>query len=231
MTSRPEAPFAATALEAARRTPAEAAAAWRADGGAGAWGCFPVYAPRELIWAAGLLPLDIDGAGGRIPLAHANAYLQSFVCTVARSSLELALAGGLLGLDGVVFPYTCDVARNLAGTLALAAPDLRTCLLHLPHTAHDDAVGFLARELEALRRALADFNGREVRDVDIDEAVAIYARSGALLRELRRLRTRKPALLSPALYAALIRSGGRLGPAQHQGAATAGHPVVVELRR
>src|SRR3990170_1820459 len=50
---------------------------------------YPVWAPVEIIHAAGMLPLALLGGGTSVELTHADARFQSFVCSVAKSTLEL----------------------------------------------------------------------------------------------------------------------------------------------
>src|SRR5581483_8050701 len=73
---------------------------------------YPVWAPAELIHAAGMLPLALLGGGGSVELSHADARFQSFVCSIAKSTLELGFQRLLDGVDGFVFSNICDVARN-----------------------------------------------------------------------------------------------------------------------
>ena len=75
---------------------------------------YPVWAPAEIIHAGGMLPLSLLGGGTSVELTHADARFQSFVCSVAKSSLELGFQGLVRGVDGFVFSNICDVARNLA---------------------------------------------------------------------------------------------------------------------
>ncbi|MDO8631300.1 MAG: 2-hydroxyacyl-CoA dehydratase family protein, partial [Phycisphaerales bacterium] len=57
----------------------------------GGFGVFPIYAPLEVIHAAGLMPVGLFGAGGKIELSHAESRFQSFICSIAKSTLELFL--------------------------------------------------------------------------------------------------------------------------------------------
>src|SRR5690242_5666738 len=75
---------------------------------------YPVWAPVEVIHAAGMLPLSLLGGGTSVELTHADARFQSFVCSIAKSTLELGFQGRLAGVDGLVFSNICDVARNLS---------------------------------------------------------------------------------------------------------------------
>jgi benzoyl-CoA reductase subunit C len=77
-------------------------------------GHMPVYVPREMIHAAGMLPVGILGGGDQLDVIHGDAYYQSYICRIPRSTIELSVTGRLDCLDGMLFPSTCDVIRNLS---------------------------------------------------------------------------------------------------------------------
>jgi benzoyl-CoA reductase/2-hydroxyglutaryl-CoA dehydratase subunit BcrC/BadD/HgdB len=56
-------------------------------------GYFCSYAPEELIWAAGALPLRMFGTSENIHLA--DTHLQAYCCSLVRGILEEALANRL----------------------------------------------------------------------------------------------------------------------------------------
>ena len=78
-------------------------------------GYLPVYAPREVIHACGMLPVGIHGGGDRLEIIRGDAFYQSYICHLPRSVIELAELGRLDFLDAMLFPSTCDVIRNLSG--------------------------------------------------------------------------------------------------------------------
>ena len=121
----------------------------RSDGRAVA--AYPVWAPAEVIHAAGMLPLALLGGGTSVELTHADARFQSFVCSIAKSSLELGFQGLVKGVDGFVFSNICDVARNLGSIYKRNFPDVFVEYLHLPQNSTSAAVvPYLASELRRL---------------------------------------------------------------------------------
>ena len=66
---------------------------WKQRTGGKAIGHLPVYVPRELIHAAGLLPVGIMGGGDDVEIIRGDAYFQSYICHLPRSTVELGLAG------------------------------------------------------------------------------------------------------------------------------------------
>jgi benzoyl-CoA reductase/2-hydroxyglutaryl-CoA dehydratase subunit BcrC/BadD/HgdB len=117
-------------------------------------GVFPGRCPRELFWAANVVPAEIwdpPQSTGR-----SNAHLQPTICSVVKAGLELVLQDGGALLDGFVFPHTCDSIQNL-GSLVRDYLDLdRPCLFFYPPKAPygPAARSFLRREVERLREEL-----------------------------------------------------------------------------
>ena len=98
--------------------------AWKDEHpGAKAIGYLPVFAPIELITAAGMHPVGIIGGGDQIEIIRGDAYFQSYICHLPRSIIELGVSGRLDACDGFLFPSTCDVIRNLSGIWKLLFPD------------------------------------------------------------------------------------------------------------
>ncbi|MDP6404061.1 MAG: 2-hydroxyacyl-CoA dehydratase family protein, partial [Alphaproteobacteria bacterium] len=63
---------------------------WKAAGeNRKAIGYMPVYVPREIIHAAGMLPVGVVGGGDQLEVIHGDAYYQSYICRIPRSTIEL----------------------------------------------------------------------------------------------------------------------------------------------
>ena len=107
---------------------------------------YPVWAPAEIIVAAGMLPLAFLGGGTSVELTHADARFQSFVCSIAKSSLELGFQGIVKGVDGFVFSNICDVARNLGSIYKRNFPHVFVEYLHLPQNSTSPGVAGYAAE-------------------------------------------------------------------------------------
>src|SRR6516164_2320437 len=50
-------------------------------------GYMPLYVPREIIHAANMLPLGILGGGDQLEVIHGDAYYQSYICRIPRSTV------------------------------------------------------------------------------------------------------------------------------------------------
>ena len=136
-------------------------------------GYLPVYAPREIVRAAGMLPVGVHGGGDRLEIIRGDAYYQSYICHLPRSVVELAQSGRLDFLSAVLFPATCDVIRNLSGTWQLVSPRAYVRYLDLPQGGSPEiAAEFWKEELGVLARDLRRVADRAVGDDAIREAIA-----------------------------------------------------------
>ncbi len=192
--------------ERASRPLGQVAEAWKAEHPGGrVVAVYPVWAPAEVLHAAGILPLALLGGGGTVELSHADARFQSFVCSIAKSTLELGFQGLLRGVDGLVFSNICDVARNLASIYARNFPETWVLYLHLPQNAASPAaVSYLAAELRRLAEALEVTFERPVTREALDRSIACYDAFRARVRALYAARIAEPHRLSTAeLYTVL----------------------------
>ena len=174
------------------------AEAWKATHPGGrAVAAYPVWAPAEIIHAAGLLPLALLGGGTSVELTHADARFQSFVCSIAKSSLELGFQGLVAGVDGFVFSNICDVARNLGSIYKRNFPAAFVEYLHLPQNSTSPAVAaYAASELRRLAAGLESAFGTAVREDALAKSIETYNALRARVRNLYALRIAEPEQLS-----------------------------------
>ncbi len=168
--------------------------AWLAEEpGRTAAGYLPVYTPRELIAAVGMLPVGIHGGGDRLEIIRGDACYQSYICHIPRSVVELLLAGKLDDLSAMLFPSTCDVIRNLSGIWKLHRPDMYVRYLDLPQVLDPDiGVQFWAAEMRHVLADLARVSGCKDPTEGLQSAIKAYNAVRAKLRELYAIRSERP---------------------------------------
>ncbi len=191
--------------------------AWRdAAPGRRAIGHLPIAVPRELIHAAGMLPVGIVGGGDRLEIIRGDAYFQSYICHIPRSTIELALSGRLDALDGMLFPSICDVIRNLSGMWRLLFPDRYVHYVDLPQN-FDPKVGgrFWRHELDVLREDFSRLAGRPVSDDSLRASILVYNEHRRALRALYEARARQPWCYPAAEMYQVVRAGNLLPPEEH----------------
>lgn len=188
---------------------------WKADHpGAQVIGCLPTYTPRELIHAAGMLPVYLRGAGDQVEIIRGDAYFQSYICQLPRGMIELALSGRLDSFDGFVFPAICDVIRNLSGIWQLHFPDKLARYLDIPQNFDLEVGGrFYAEELGRLLTDLEAQSGRQVDDDTLRRSILAYNANRRSIQTLMDLRSAKPWLV-PADEAYLVLRAGDVLPVE-----------------
>jgi benzoyl-CoA reductase subunit C len=183
---------------------------WREAGGK-VLGHFQVYFPEELAHAAGILPVKVRGAP--VDAMQAESRFGSYLCSILKTSLELALSKRL-ELDFFVSHPICDAARNLAAVWGRNT-DYPCQILYLPQNANSKhAARYLAGEY---RRLLSDLEGVRgpVGDEAIRHSIAVFNRNRALLRELYELRRDAPWLLAADEAYVLVGLAGLLPREEH----------------
>jgi benzoyl-CoA reductase subunit C len=179
-------------------------------------GYMPIYVPRELIHAAGMLPLGILGGGDQLEVIHGDAYYQSYICRIPRSTIELGVSGRLDFTDAMLFPSICDVIRNLSGMWKMMFPNVYVRYFDVPQNYRDDIGGnYYVNELAELRHDLADLRGAPITDEEIRASIAVYNENRRLVRELYALRAERPwQAPAPEVYL-VVRAGMVLPVEEH----------------
>ncbi len=190
---------------------------WKAAApGRRAIGYMPVYVPRELIHAAGMLPVGILGGGDSLEVIQGDAYYQSYICRIPRSTIELGLTGRLDCLDGMLFPSICDVIRNLSGMWQILFKDKYVKYFDVPQNYVDSIGGnFYIQEMEVLRDDLGRLRGAPISDAELNASIAVYNDNRAAVRELYAYRSAKPWQAPTSEVYLLLRAGMLLPPEEH----------------
>jgi len=190
---------------------------WKAAApGRKAIGYMPIYVPREIVHAAGMLPVGILGGGDQLEVIQGDAYYQSYICRIPRSTLELGLTGRLDCLDGMLFPSICDVIRNLSGMWQVLFKDKYVKYFDLPQN-YDDSTGgsFYMREMETLRKDLSALGGNEISAAGLNASIAVYNENRKAVRELYAYRAQKPWQAPTSEVYLVLRAGCLLPPEEH----------------
>ncbi|NJD61721.1 MAG: benzoyl-CoA reductase subunit C [Deltaproteobacteria bacterium] len=179
-------------------------------------GYMPVYVPREIVHAAGMLPLGILGGGADMEVIHGDAYYQSYICRIPRSTIELAITGRLDFVDGMMFPSICDVIRNLSGIWQLLFQDKYVRYFDAPQNFRDEVGGvFYSNELRELREGLERLGGRTITDGEIRRSIAVYNENRRWVNRVYDFRAASPWKAPSAEVYLLMRAGMVLPPEEH----------------
>jgi len=181
---------------------------WKRKTGGLAIGYMPIYVPCELFHAQEVLPVGVMGGGDGMEIIRGDAYYQSYICHIPRSTIEMGLNGSLDCLDGMIFPAICDVIRNLSGMWKLQFPDKLSRYFDVPQNFDPEIGGrFYRRELEELS---ADLTARGARAYDAEAlraSIAVHNENRALVREAYELRREAPWKVPTSELYLVLRAG------------------------
>jgi benzoyl-CoA reductase subunit C len=184
---------------------------WR-EGGGKVVGHFQVYFPEEIAHAGGLLPFKVRGAP--VEPTKADSHFGSYLCSIIKTSLELALSGRV-ELDLFVTHPICDAARNLAGVWGRNVT--YPCrILYLPQNPNSGfAARYLRDEYDRIRVLCEELAGRAITDEDLRRSIAVFNENRALLRRLYALKREHPWLVPVDEAYVLVAIGGCVPREEH----------------
>lgn len=165
---------------------------WREAGGK-IVGHFQVYFPEEIAHAAGVLPVKV--CGSQVNGMHAESHFGSYLCSIVKTSFELALHAKM-DLDMFVTHPICDAARNLAAIWGRNFP-YKCQILYLPQNPNSKySIAYLHTEFERLKNDLEELTGRNVTNDDLRRSIALYNESRAMMGELYAIKREAPWLIA-----------------------------------
>ena len=145
------------------------------------------YTPRELIMAAGGIPVCLCGGFAEM-IPPAEEFLPANLCPLIKSTFGFSVkkANPFLEMaDLLVAETTCDGKKKM---YELLAEDYPMHVLELPQKpGEEDALEHWIRELQKLKHSLETRFDVEVTDARLRDAIATMNRERALRRELAAL--------------------------------------------
>ena len=184
---------------------------WREAGGR-VLGHFQVYFPEELAHAAGLLPVKIRGAS--LEPTTADSRFGSYLCSILKTSLELALSDHVQ-LDMFVSHPICDAARNLAAIWGrnFSHPCQILYLPQNPNSSH--SVEYLRHEYDRMKREIEAVAGKTIGEDDLRRSIEVFNENRRLLRELYDVKRETPWRVAAEDAYCLVAVGGLIPREEH----------------
>ena len=177
-------------------------------------GYFCCFVPDEIITALGMVPYRIQGSQSE-PIDEADVLLEPMACPFARSCFNMALKGEYEFLDGFVAPHSCDTVERLYHIWRTNKPSPFNHLINVPHMLGPSSDEFFKNELLYFTRRLEEFAGRKLEIDKLKEAIRLYNRRRALLRELYGLRRESPPRISGVEITKALVAGMGIPAAEH----------------
>jgi benzoyl-CoA reductase subunit C len=178
---------------------------WKEETGRKVIGCFPMYVPEEIIHAAGLLPVVLLEQEQTVTLA--DNYIQPYICSPVRNSLDLSLKGGMDCLDGLVFPDICEPAQMISEVWKIHHPVPFFHNVMVPvNTLASYSLSRLTHEFSRMKTALEKFTGKTITQQDLKNSIAVYNGNRRLLHRLYQHRREHPEQITAREVAAVVAS-------------------------
>lgn len=184
---------------------------WRDEGGKVA-GHFQVYFPEEIIHAAGMLPFKVRGAPMEPNLA--DSHFGSYLCSILKTSLEMALSDQVR-MEMFVSHPICDAARNLAAIWGRNT-DYPCQILYLPQNPNSSgSADYLEHEYGRIRRVTEEVAGVEITDEALRESIVVFNENRKLIRELYAIKASTPWLVAAEDAYAMVALAGMIPREEH----------------
>lgn len=171
-------------------------------------GVYCIYAPLEIIRAAGIIPIGLCGKR-QAPIQAAEAVLPASLCPLIKSSYGYAATDTcpfFSAADFVIAETTCDGKKKMYEFLSRIKP------IHLMHLPYDQALGsalhFWGAEVERLGEFLTAQSGIPVTAGRLREEVGIQNSMRSLLWEIVRINADGAPLLTGMQLLPVLESKG-----------------------
>jgi benzoyl-CoA reductase subunit C len=166
---------------------ADYARQWKRRTGGKIIGYFCTYAPEELIYAAGILPVRILGSHEVQDVTEPHIF--AMFCPFCRDCLAQGLKGRFDYLDGITIAQSCLHIRQAFTSWQKHVPVDYSYYLPMPHHVQSPrAAPFLTKELAVFRESLEQWLGKKIDDQAINDAIEVYNRNRELLWRVFELR-------------------------------------------
>ena len=180
--------------------------------GKGLVGMMPYYAPEEIVYAAGYLPVGMFGSQNP-QISAARTYLPPFACSLMQADMELQLNGTYDCLDAVIFSVPCDTLRCMSQKWHGKAPVI--VFTQPQNRKIRPAVDFLKAEYEHVRTELERILNVKISDLAIQEAIKVYNENRQVMREFCDVAAQYPQIFTPVKRHDVIKARWFMDKAEH----------------
>lgn len=193
-------------LEERALNPAASIDAIKKECGKDAVGCFPIYTPEEIVYAAGFVPVGLWG--GKTEIKLADKFLQGFCCSIMRANIELGMRGVYDKLKAIIIPGLCDTLKCIIENWKVAVPQIPMIGLIYPQTRWAKASEtYLIGEYKRVRSELEKATHTLITDQKIEESFAVYEEYRQVMRDFVQVARDYPVTIDAKRRHLLIKAG------------------------
>lgn len=178
-------------------------------------GIFPYYAPEEIVYAAGILPLGVWGGQG--PIERAKDYFPTFYYSMALRCLEMALDGTLDGLSASMLTTLDDTLRPLSQNYKVSA-GRKIPMIFLNHGQHrKEEFGkvYNAKIFRLAKEELERICDVKITDENLRKAFEVYNENRAEKRRFIKLAAKHPQTVKASDRCHVLKSSYHIFKCEH----------------
>ncbi|MCI1930926.1 MAG: 2-hydroxyacyl-CoA dehydratase family protein [Clostridia bacterium] len=198
-------------FEAVCKNPKKAMDDFKAKTGKGCIGVLPVYAPEEIVYATGYLPVGIWG--GKKPISKAATYLPAFACSIMQSILEMEIDGTYDDLAAVVISSPCDTLKCFGQKWKGKSPVIQ--FVHSQNRDFEASNTFMTEEYKFVKTKLEKILGITITDEAINKAIDVYNENRAVMRMFCEVAAMYPQVFDPVKRHTVIKARQFMDKAEH----------------
>ena len=170
-------------------------------------GVLPYYAPEELVYAAGMVPMGIWGTNTK-NIARAKEYCATFYCTIAQLALEMLLDGTMDDLDGIITPTICDTLRPMSQNFRVSMSKKMPVifLAHPQNRFEEFGIKFTMDQYHDVKKQLEKIASKAITPEALKKAIEVYNKSRAARREFVKLASDHCDVITPTKRMQVLKS-------------------------
>jgi len=160
--------------------------------------CFYALPPKELVHAAGMLPVQL--VEDRDSRYETRSELLPFLCGMSKNLAGQIGAGVLDYVDGLMVSTVCDTNRHVLDIWVHQKAFPHAWLVRAPAKNDEGAVDYFTKELKRLADELGTVSGRKVTDDGLRKSIALFNENRSLFRWFYEARVTAGTPAEDALY-------------------------------
>lgn len=177
-------------------------------------GCAPVYAPEELVYSFGMIPMGIWGAEGDVSLA--KEYFPAFYAALILRLLDLGLEGKLDKMSAMIIPGLSDGLKGLSQNWKKAVKNVPCLYIGYGQNRKIKAgVDFNEKQYDKLILDLEKISGKKLDKASVESAIVLYNKHRKAMQEFNSLCATHLNTITPKLRAKVMSSAYFMDKAEH----------------
>ena len=165
----------------------EYAKEWKQKNGGKVMGYFCTYAPEEIMYAAGILPVRIMGS--HEPQDVTEPHIFAMFCPFCRDCLAQGLKGRYDYLDGIMISQSCLHIRQAFTSWKMHIPIEYSYYLPMPMKVQSPrSLPYLRGELEKFKKSLEEWTGNKITDDDLRDGIELMNENRRLMHQVYDMR-------------------------------------------